>query len=204
LQLLKVVWQPLPPLPVNLHDSWLIGCIGLTWGQHRRKQQSYGGTYNQLKVFLPKLGVTTRFGRSESQHELVKGVEDATDNKTRAVYVESIGNPRYDVADLEAIAEVSKRKGLPLIVSEEAISIATLPFYGQLSHVRWTTLSVRVVITFVPSITEPILSFIPPPNGLVVMAQQSEALSSMLGNLIGVPMLIVFQLWLRPQLVVMV
>lgn len=162
----------------------------------------YGGTYNQLKVFLPRLGVTTKFVRSESQHELVKGIEDAIDDRTRAVYVESIGNPRYDVADLEAIATVTKRKGVPLIVSNEAISIVALLFYGQLMHLRWTTLSVLVDITFAPSLTVLILSFIRPPNGLVVMAQRLEASSSMLGTLIGVPMLIAFQLWLSLQLVI--
>lgn len=164
----------------------------------------YGGTYNQLKVLLPRLGVTIKFVRSESEYELVKGIEDAINDRTRAVYVESIGNPRYDVVDLEAIAEVALRKGVPLIVSGEALPVVALLLYCQLTQVRWIILSVLVDITFVPSLTVPILSSIPLLNGLVVMARQLEASSSMPGTLAGVPMLLAFLLWLSLQLAITV
>ncbi|KAF3352102.1 hypothetical protein VdG1_09322 [Verticillium dahliae VDG1] len=72
----------------------------------------YGGTYNQFKVFLPRLGITTRFADGDK----VEDIEALIDDKTKAVYVESIGNPKYNVPDLEAIAKVAHAKGVPLIV----------------------------------------------------------------------------------------
>ena len=74
----------------------------------------YGGTYNQFKVFLPRLGITTKF--LKSQEDDPKEIEELIDEKTKAVYVESIGNPRYNVPDLEKIAEVAHKKGVPVIV----------------------------------------------------------------------------------------
>ena len=72
----------------------------------------YGGTYNQFKVFLPRLGITTKFLKTEKPEEF----EQAIDDKTKAVYVETIGNPRYNVPDFEAIAKVAHAKGVPLVV----------------------------------------------------------------------------------------
>ncbi|EEY16918.1 O-acetylhomoserine (thiol)-lyase [Verticillium alfalfae VaMs.102] len=67
----------------------------------------YGGTYNQFKVFLPRLGITTKFADGDK----VEDIEALIDDKTKAVYVESIGNPKYNVPDLEAIAKVAHAKG---------------------------------------------------------------------------------------------
>ncbi|KAM3436624.1 hypothetical protein MY4824_004217 [Beauveria thailandica] len=72
----------------------------------------YGGTYNQFKVFLPRLGITTKFVKGENPDEIAALIDD----KTKAIYVESIGNPRYNVPDLEAIAKVAHAKGVPLVV----------------------------------------------------------------------------------------
>ncbi|ROT40212.1 hypothetical protein SODALDRAFT_290238 [Sodiomyces alkalinus F11] len=72
----------------------------------------YGGTYNQFKVFLPRLGIETKFVEGDR----VEDIEAAIDDKTKAVYVESIGNPKYNIPDLEAIAKVAHAKGVPLIV----------------------------------------------------------------------------------------
>lgn len=72
----------------------------------------YGGTYNQLKVFFPRLGIKTKFVDVDN----VENIRNAIDDKTKAVYVESIGNPRYNVSDLEAIAKVAHEKGVPLVV----------------------------------------------------------------------------------------
>ncbi|OAA44047.1 O-acetylhomoserine-lyase [Beauveria brongniartii RCEF 3172] len=72
----------------------------------------YGGTYNQFKVFLPRLGITTKFVNGENPDEIAALIDD----KTKAIYVESIGNPRYNVPDLEAIAKVAHAKGVPLVV----------------------------------------------------------------------------------------
>ncbi|KAG6122677.1 hypothetical protein E4U13_001495 [Claviceps humidiphila] len=72
----------------------------------------YGGTYNQLKVFLPRLGIHTKFVDGDKPEELAAAIDD----NTKAVYIESIGNPRYNVPDLEAIAKAAHDKGVPLIV----------------------------------------------------------------------------------------
>jgi len=72
----------------------------------------YGGTYNQLKVFLPRLGIHTRFVQGDSAEDF----EKAIDENTKAVYIESIGNPKYNVPDFEAIAKVAHKHGVPLVV----------------------------------------------------------------------------------------
>lgn len=73
----------------------------------------YGGTYNQLKVFLPRLGITTKFVKGDNPEDFAKAI----DEKTKAVYIESIGNPKYNVPDFEAIAKVAHDAGVPVIVS---------------------------------------------------------------------------------------
>ncbi|KAK8107719.1 uncharacterized protein PG998_009732 [Apiospora kogelbergensis] len=72
----------------------------------------YGGTYNQLKVTLPRLGITTKFVQGDKAEDFAAAIDD----KTKAVYIESIGNPRYNVPDFEAIAKVAHEKGVPVIV----------------------------------------------------------------------------------------
>ena len=72
----------------------------------------YGGTYNQFKVMFPRLGIQTKFVNSEDPKEFEKAIDD----KTKAVYVETIGNPRYNVPDMESIANVAHAKGVPLVV----------------------------------------------------------------------------------------
>ncbi|WPH04246.1 Homocysteine synthase [Acrodontium crateriforme] len=72
----------------------------------------YGGTYNQLKVFLPRLGIQTKFANGDSAEEFKKLI----DEKTKAIYIESIGNPRYNVPDFEAIVKVAHEAGVPVVV----------------------------------------------------------------------------------------
>jgi O-acetylhomoserine/O-acetylserine sulfhydrylase len=72
----------------------------------------YGGTYNQFKVTLPRLGISVKFVDGDDPAEFEKLI----DPKTKALYVESIGNPRLNVPDLKAIAEVAHHHGIPLIV----------------------------------------------------------------------------------------
>lgn len=72
----------------------------------------YGGTYNQFKVAFPRLGISTKFVDGDKPEELAAAIDD----KTKAVYVESIGNPRYNIPDLEKIAELAHEKGVPVIV----------------------------------------------------------------------------------------
>ena len=72
----------------------------------------YGGTYNQFKVSLPRLGIDVRFVEGADPADF----EAAIDDQTRAIYVESIGNPGFDVPDFEALADIAHRAGIPLIV----------------------------------------------------------------------------------------
>lgn len=73
----------------------------------------YGGTYNQLKVFLPRLGITTKFVKGDDPKEFERLIDD----KTKAVYIESIGNPKYNIPDFEKIVEVAHAHGVPVVVS---------------------------------------------------------------------------------------
>lgn len=71
-----------------------------------------GGTYNQFKVFLPGLGITTKFIHGDSP----EAFEAAIDDKTKAIFVEIIGNPQYNIPDIQNIADVAHANGVPLIV----------------------------------------------------------------------------------------
>lgn len=75
-------------------------------------QNLYGGTYNQFKVTLPRLGIQVRF----AEEDTVEAFEQLIDNDTKAIYVESIGNPRGNVADLEGLAQLGQKYGIALIV----------------------------------------------------------------------------------------
>lgn len=72
----------------------------------------YGGTYNQFKVLLPRFGITTKFVTGDSAEDIGAAIDD----KTKAVYIESIGNPRYNIPDFEAIVKVAHEKGVPVVV----------------------------------------------------------------------------------------
>lgn len=72
----------------------------------------YGGTYTQFDTILPQLGIKTTFVDAKD----AKNVEKAITDKTRAVFVETIGNPVLDFTDIGAVAEVAHKHGLPLIV----------------------------------------------------------------------------------------
>jgi O-acetylhomoserine/O-acetylserine sulfhydrylase len=72
----------------------------------------YGGTYNQFKVSLPRLGIDVKFVEGDSPEAFTKAIDD----RTKALYVESIGNPRFNVPDLEALAKLARDRHIPLIV----------------------------------------------------------------------------------------
>lgn len=72
----------------------------------------YGGTYTQFASILPSFGITTRFTHVNKFDE----VEAAINEKTRAVYIETIGNPKLDFADIEGYAKIAQKHHLPLIV----------------------------------------------------------------------------------------
>ncbi len=72
----------------------------------------YGGTYNLFKVTLPRLGINVKFVSSDDPADF----EAVIDDKTKALYIETIGNPRLNVPDIKAFAEVAHKNGIPLVV----------------------------------------------------------------------------------------
>ena len=78
----------------------------------------YGGTYNLLKVTLPRLGITTTFVDPSDAANFKNAVQE----NTRAIFVESLGNPKLDVLDLKAISAEAKAAQVPLIVDNTVAS----------------------------------------------------------------------------------
>jgi len=72
----------------------------------------YGGTYNQFKVQFKRLGITARFVDGDDP----KDFEKLIDEKTKAFYIETIGNPRFNIPDFDAISAIARKNNIPLIV----------------------------------------------------------------------------------------
>ncbi|MFZ4058411.1 MAG: O-acetylhomoserine aminocarboxypropyltransferase/cysteine synthase family protein [Ferruginibacter sp.] len=72
----------------------------------------YGGTYNQFKVSFKRLGVEARFAENDDPASF----ESKIDSNTKALYLETIGNPRFNIPDFEAIAAIARKYDIPLIV----------------------------------------------------------------------------------------
>jgi len=72
----------------------------------------YGGTYNQFKVQFPRLGIEVKFADGDS----IDSFRNKIDNKTKAIYVESMGNPRFNIPDFEGLSALAKENRIPLIV----------------------------------------------------------------------------------------
>ena len=87
----------------------------------------YGGTYNLLSVTLPRLGITTTFVDPDDPNNFGKAVQE----NTRAIFAESLGNPKLDVLDLKAIAAVAKAAKVPFIVDN---TVATPALLNPIEH----------------------------------------------------------------------
>lgn len=72
----------------------------------------YGGTYNQFKVMFPRLGIQTKFVNGDKPEDFRAAIDD----KTKAIYIESIGNPKYNVPDFEKIVAIAHEAGVPVVV----------------------------------------------------------------------------------------
>ncbi len=82
-------------------------------GDHIVAQKTiYGGSYNLLAHTLPQYGITTTFVNSHDLQE----IENAIQPNTKAIYLETLGNPNADIADIEAIANLAHKAGLPLVI----------------------------------------------------------------------------------------
>ncbi|HOW58255.1 MAG TPA: homocysteine synthase [Candidatus Omnitrophota bacterium] len=84
----------------------------------------YGGTYNLLNHTFPKLGIKVNFVKS---NDLV-AFQEAITPKTKAIYAESIGNPKLDIADLEGISKIAHKNGLPFVLDNTSAPYLLRPF----------------------------------------------------------------------------
>jgi len=87
----------------------------------------YGGTYNLLSVTLPRLGITTTFVDPSDPTNFGKAIKE----NTRAIFVESLGNPKLDVLDLKAISSEAKSAKIPFIVDN---TVATSALLKPIAH----------------------------------------------------------------------
>lgn len=92
--------------------TYTIEALALNGGHIVAQKTIYGGSYNLLAHTLPNFGITASF---VDIHDLDE-VERAIEPNTRAIYIETLGNPNSDVPDIDALAELAHRHGLPLVV----------------------------------------------------------------------------------------
>ena len=92
--------------------TYTIEALAANGGHIVAQKTIYGGSFNLLAHTLPQYGVTTTFVDAHNPEE----VEAAIQDNTRAVYLETLGNPHSDIPDIDAIAEIAHRHGLPLVI----------------------------------------------------------------------------------------
>ena len=92
--------------------TYTIEALAANGGHIVAQKTIYGGSYNLLSHTLPQYGITTTF---VDAHNLTE-IENAIQDNTRAIYLETLGNPNSDIPDIDAIAELAHRYGLPVVV----------------------------------------------------------------------------------------
>ena len=92
--------------------TYTIEALAANGGHIVAQKTIYGGSYNLLAHTLPQYGIETTF---VDAHNLVE-VEGAIKDNTRAIYLETLGNPNSDIPDIDAIAEIAHKHGLPVVV----------------------------------------------------------------------------------------
>ncbi|MCI6467774.1 MAG: O-acetylhomoserine aminocarboxypropyltransferase/cysteine synthase [Faecalicatena sp.] len=92
--------------------TYTIQALARDGGHIVAQKTIYGGSYNLLEHTLPHYGITTTFVDVHNLEE----IEGAIQENTRAVYLETLGNPNSDIPDIEAIAQLAHRHGLPLVI----------------------------------------------------------------------------------------
>ena len=107
--------------------SYAIQNIALAGDHVVADKKLYGGTYNLFSNTLPDFGINTTFVDADNLVE----VEAAIKENTKAIFIETLGNPNSSIADVEAIAEVAHRNGIPLIVDN---TFATPYLFRPLEH----------------------------------------------------------------------
>ena len=92
--------------------TYAIQALAADGGHIVAQKTIYGGSYNLLEHTLPHFGVSTTFVNA---HDLAE-VENAIQDNTRAIYLETLGNPNSDIPDIDAIAAIAHKHGLPLVI----------------------------------------------------------------------------------------
>ena len=92
--------------------NYTIQALATNGGHIVAQKTIYGGSYNLLEHTLPQYGITTTFVNAHDLNE----VENAIVDNTRAIYLETLGNPNSDIPDIDAIAEIAHKHGLPLVI----------------------------------------------------------------------------------------
>ncbi len=92
--------------------TYTIQALAANGGHIVAQKTIYGGTFNLLEHTLPQYGIETTF---VDAHNLAE-VESAIKENTRAIFLETLGNPNSDIPDIDAVAEIAHRNGLPLVI----------------------------------------------------------------------------------------
>ncbi len=92
--------------------TYTLQALGQNGGHFVAQKTIYGGSYNLLEHTLPNFGITATF---VNIHDLTE-VERAIQENTRAIYIETLGNPNSDIPDIDALAALAHKHGLPLVV----------------------------------------------------------------------------------------
>ncbi len=92
--------------------TYTIEALAANGGHIVAQKTIYGGSYNLLEHTLPQYGITTTFVDAHNLQE----VEAAIQDNSRAIYLETLGNPNSDIPDIDAIAEIAHKHGLPVVV----------------------------------------------------------------------------------------
>ena len=92
--------------------SYVLQALGQNGGHFVAQKTIYGGSYNLLEHTLPNFVITATFVNIHDLNE----VEPAIQENTRAIYIETLGNPNSDIPDIDALAELAHKHGLPLVV----------------------------------------------------------------------------------------
>ena len=92
--------------------TYAVQALAADGGHIVAQKTIYGGSYNLLEHTLPQYGITTTFVDAHNLEE----VENAIQENTRAIYLETLGNPNSDIPDIDAVAEIAHKHGLPLVI----------------------------------------------------------------------------------------
>ena len=92
--------------------NYVLQALGQNGGHFVAQKTIYGGSYNLLEHTLPNFGITASF---VNIHDLAE-VENAIQDNTRAIYIETLGNPNSDIPDIDELAKLAHKHGLPLVV----------------------------------------------------------------------------------------